>query len=146
MPAAGSAAHTFIAAMRTLHRSRFDDIVAKHVQKKCFGDEHVRFTGTENNATTVFTRLMGALEEAFIADAAFHSLFSLTNATVTVRVEANTPLFSTLELLVDPEFAAADCCEDSSRAADVTYKHDNIGARTQAKAGEQAEFEETALY
>ncbi|KAK3287257.1 hypothetical protein CYMTET_5219 [Cymbomonas tetramitiformis] len=53
--------------------------------KKCFGDTHVRFTGTESNDETVFTRLMDALKEACIAeDAAFNSLSSL-NATQWLR-------------------------------------------------------------
>ncbi|KAK3278703.1 hypothetical protein CYMTET_13379 [Cymbomonas tetramitiformis] len=118
MPAAGSADHTFITAVWTLLRSRFDEAVAKHVQKNCFGAKHVRFTtGTESNVATVFTRMVAALKEAFIAeDATFTSLFKLTNAAVTVRLEANMLLYSILELLVDPDSAAADWLECSALA------------------------------
>ncbi|KAK3237040.1 hypothetical protein CYMTET_52855 [Cymbomonas tetramitiformis] len=116
MPAAGSDAHTaFIAAVQTLYRSRFDEAVAKHVKKKCFGDKHMRFSGTESDVATVFTRLVATLKEAFIVqDAAFNSLFNRTDAAATVRVEANTLQISTLELLVGPDSTVADWLEGSA--------------------------------
>ncbi|KAK3236342.1 hypothetical protein CYMTET_53514 [Cymbomonas tetramitiformis] len=69
--AGGSAAAIFVATIKyALIRQRFDESVSKHV-------------------------------EAFTAeDVAFTTLFTLDDAAVTVRVDANRLLYSTLELLV----------------------------------------------
>ncbi|KAK3285257.1 hypothetical protein CYMTET_7127 [Cymbomonas tetramitiformis] len=74
-----------------------------------------RLVGNEANTATLFTKLVPALQEAFTAeDTAFTTLFTLDDATVTVRVEPNRPLFCTLKLLVHPASPAADWLEVSS--------------------------------
>ncbi|KAK3271717.1 hypothetical protein CYMTET_19954 [Cymbomonas tetramitiformis] len=102
-PAANYATALFVAALRTLRRAYFDEDVTKCVQKKSFGNKEDRFTAGEQDAASLFSRLVDALREAFATeDSAFASLFTLDDATVAVRVEANMLLYSTLEILVDP--------------------------------------------
>ncbi|KAK3238879.1 hypothetical protein CYMTET_51148 [Cymbomonas tetramitiformis] len=61
--------------------------------------------------------MVSALQTAFVTeDIGFAPLFTLDDATLAVRVEANNLLFSTLELLVDPSSPAADWM-DSSHAS-----------------------------
>ena len=99
-------------------RTRFDEKSAKFVAKKCFGSKDERFHGNEPAAATTFTRMVAALQESFEAeDTTFASLFSLDDATVTVRAEANRLLFSTLELLVHPASPASDWLEGSAPQA-----------------------------
>ncbi|KAK3263709.1 hypothetical protein CYMTET_27503, partial [Cymbomonas tetramitiformis] len=130
-PAASSAAATFVAAVRTLIRTRFDEKSAKFVAKKCFGSKDERFHGNEPAAATTFTRMVAALQESFEAeDTTFASLFSLDDATVTAYsqdgkrvllefarklLESDTPFQGTAELLsikfkygVDPNTAIMD--------------------------------------
>ncbi|KAK3264776.1 hypothetical protein CYMTET_26501 [Cymbomonas tetramitiformis] len=109
-PAANSATALFVAAVRTLRGAHFDEDVAKCVQKKIFGNKEDQFGACEPDAASLFSRLLDALRDVFvIEDNAFASLFTLDDATVAVRVEANMLLYSTLELLVaDPSSPAAD--------------------------------------
>ncbi|KAK3272079.1 hypothetical protein CYMTET_19601 [Cymbomonas tetramitiformis] len=92
--------------------------VAKHVQRKLFDGKEGRFSGAESHAAALFTRMVSALQTAFVTeDIGFAPLFTLDDdATLAVRVEANNLLFSTLELLVDPSSPAADWM-DSSHAS-----------------------------
>ncbi|KAK3252413.1 hypothetical protein CYMTET_38284 [Cymbomonas tetramitiformis] len=63
----------------------------------------------EANATALFTRIVPVRQEAFAAEGiAFTTLFTLDNATVTVRAEANKLLFSALELFVHLDSPASD--------------------------------------
>ncbi|KAK3263966.1 hypothetical protein CYMTET_27265 [Cymbomonas tetramitiformis] len=80
--------------------------VAKCVQRKLFHDKEQRFSGAESHVGALFPRLVRALREVFVTeDAAIATLFTLDDATASVRVEANRLLYSTLELLVDPQLA-----------------------------------------
>ncbi|KAK3286878.1 hypothetical protein CYMTET_5594 [Cymbomonas tetramitiformis] len=91
--------------------------VAKRVQRKLFDGKEGRFSGAESHAAALFTRMVSALQTAFVTeDIGFAPLFTLDDATLAVRVEANNLLFSTLELLVDPSSPAADWM-DSSHAS-----------------------------
>ncbi|KAK3236124.1 hypothetical protein CYMTET_53730 [Cymbomonas tetramitiformis] len=91
--------------------------VSKHVQRKLFEGKIGRFSGTESHAAALFTRMVSALQTAFVTeDIGFAPLFTLDDATLAVRVEANNLLFSTLELLIDPSSPAADWM-DSSHAS-----------------------------
>ncbi|KAK3280544.1 hypothetical protein CYMTET_11615 [Cymbomonas tetramitiformis] len=91
--------------------------VSKHVQRKLFEGKVGRFSGAESHAAALFTRMVSALHTAFVTeDIGFAPLFTLDDATLAVRVEANNLLFSTLELLVDPSSPAADWM-DSSHAS-----------------------------
>ncbi|KAK3249460.1 hypothetical protein CYMTET_41117 [Cymbomonas tetramitiformis] len=91
--------------------------VAKHVQRKLFDGKEGKFSGAESHAVAIFTRMVSALQTAFVTeDIGFAPLFTLGDATLAVRVEANNLLFSTLELLVDPSSPAADWM-DSSHAS-----------------------------
>ncbi|KAK3269914.1 hypothetical protein CYMTET_21662 [Cymbomonas tetramitiformis] len=111
-------AATFGAALRTLQRDHFDVKVAKCVQRKLFGEKEQRFTGVESHVGALFPRLVCALREVFVTeDALFVPLFTLHGATAPVRVEANHLLYSTLELLVDPNYSPAADWMDSSSAA-----------------------------
>ncbi|KAK3285231.1 hypothetical protein CYMTET_7154 [Cymbomonas tetramitiformis] len=84
-PAANTAAATFVAAVRTLIRTRFDEKSAKFVAKKCFGSKDERFHGNEKVAAAIFTRMLTALHESFVAEEPLlSSLFALDDATVTV--------------------------------------------------------------
>ncbi|KAK3258382.1 hypothetical protein CYMTET_32568 [Cymbomonas tetramitiformis] len=77
--------------------------VAKHVQRKLFDGKEGRFSGAESHAAAIFTKMVSALQTTFvIEDIGFFPLFTLDDATLAVRVEANNLLFSTLELLIDP--------------------------------------------
>ncbi|KAK3262459.1 hypothetical protein CYMTET_28689 [Cymbomonas tetramitiformis] len=109
-PAANSATALFVAAVRTLRRAQhFDEDVATCVQKKILGNKEDRFTAGEQDAASLFSRLVDALREAFITeDSAFTSVFTLDDATVAVRVEATMLLYSALELLADPSSPTAD--------------------------------------
>ncbi|KAK3279639.1 hypothetical protein CYMTET_12501 [Cymbomonas tetramitiformis] len=79
----------------------FDESVATHVAKKILGGKSERFAGNEHNADVLFFKLVPAIKEAFISeDLQFESLFDLSDATVTVRAEANRLLFSTMELII----------------------------------------------
>ncbi|KAK3250441.1 hypothetical protein CYMTET_40171 [Cymbomonas tetramitiformis] len=92
-------------------------MVAKHVQRKLFDGKEGRFSGAESHAAAIFTRMVSALQTTFVTeDIGFAPLFTLDDATLAVRVEANNLLFSTLELLVDPSSPAADWM-DSSHAS-----------------------------
>ncbi|KAK3284649.1 hypothetical protein CYMTET_7712 [Cymbomonas tetramitiformis] len=116
-PPANSAGATFLASVRTLQRGHFDMKVAKHVQRKLFDGKEGRFSGAESHAAAIFTRMVSALQTIFVTeDIGFAPLFTLGDATLAVRVEANNLLFSTLELLVDPSSPAADWM-DSSHAS-----------------------------
>ncbi|KAK3260785.1 hypothetical protein CYMTET_30264 [Cymbomonas tetramitiformis] len=116
-PAANTAAATFVAAVRTLIRTRIDEKSAKFVAKKCFGSKDERFRGNEKAAATIFTRMVTALHESFVAeDPLLSSLFALDDVTVTVRADGNLLLFSTLELLVHPASPASDWLEGSAQA------------------------------
>ncbi|KAK3264800.1 hypothetical protein CYMTET_26478 [Cymbomonas tetramitiformis] len=55
-------------------------------------------------------------------DAAFATLFTFDDATASVRVDANRLLYSTLELLVDPNSPAADWKDSSSTASPLDGK------------------------
>ncbi|KAK3258155.1 hypothetical protein CYMTET_32787 [Cymbomonas tetramitiformis] len=113
----GSAAAIFVAAIRTLIRARFDENVAKHVAKKGLGGKDSRFMGNEDNAATIFAKLVPARQKAFTAEGlAFTTIFTLDDATVTMSVESNRLLFSTFELLVHPTSPAVDRLEASSLA------------------------------
>ncbi|KAK3241312.1 hypothetical protein CYMTET_48905 [Cymbomonas tetramitiformis] len=91
--------------------------VSKHVQRKLFEGKIGRFSGTESHAAALFTRMVSALQTTFVTeDIGFAPLFTLDDATLAVRVEANNLLFSTLELLIDPSSPAADWM-DSSHAS-----------------------------
>ncbi|KAK3238843.1 hypothetical protein CYMTET_51183 [Cymbomonas tetramitiformis] len=91
--------------------------ISKHVQRKLFEGKVGRFSGAESHAAALFTRMVSALHTAFVnEDIGFAPLFTLDDATLAVRVEANNLLFSTLELLVDPSSPAADWM-DSSHAS-----------------------------
>ncbi|KAK3280240.1 hypothetical protein CYMTET_11911 [Cymbomonas tetramitiformis] len=101
--------------VRTLQREHFDIKVAKAVHRKLFESEEDRFSGNESHASTLFTRLVSALRHSFVTkDLGFVSLFKLDDATLTVRVEANDLLFSTLELLIHPTSPAADWMDSSN--------------------------------
>ncbi|KAK3285357.1 hypothetical protein CYMTET_7028 [Cymbomonas tetramitiformis] len=114
-PAANSAGATFLASVRTLQREHFDMKVAKHVQRKLFDGKEGRFSGAEPHAAAIFTRMVSALQAAFVTeDTGFLPLFTLDDATLAVRVEANNLLFSTIELLIDPSSPAADWLDSSS--------------------------------
>ncbi|KAK3276740.1 hypothetical protein CYMTET_15214 [Cymbomonas tetramitiformis] len=104
-PAGGSAAAAFVAAVRTLMRTQFDESTAKHVAKKCLGGKEGIFYGrNEKNAASLFVKLVPALMEKFVSqEPAFNFLFALDDATVTVRVESNKLLFFTLALLGQSE-------------------------------------------
>ncbi|KAK3271058.1 hypothetical protein CYMTET_20571 [Cymbomonas tetramitiformis] len=116
-PAANSAGAAFLASVRTLQREHFDMKVAKHVQRKLFDGKEGRFSGAEPHAAVIFTRMVSALQAAFVTeDTGFLPLFTLDDATLAVRVEANNLLFSTIELLIDPSSPAADWL-DSSHAS-----------------------------
>ncbi|KAK3264544.1 hypothetical protein CYMTET_26725 [Cymbomonas tetramitiformis] len=116
-PAANSAGAAFLASVRTLQREHFDMKVAKHVQRKLFDGKEGRFSGAEPHAAAIFTRMVSALQAAFVTeDTGFLPLFTLDDATLAVRVEANNLLFSTIELLIDPSSPAADWL-DSSHAS-----------------------------
>ncbi|KAK3289612.1 hypothetical protein CYMTET_2969 [Cymbomonas tetramitiformis] len=53
--------------------------------------------------------MVSALRTTFVTeDIGFAPLFRLDDATLSIRVEANALLFSTLELLIDPDSLAAD--------------------------------------
>ncbi|KAK3239854.1 hypothetical protein CYMTET_50250 [Cymbomonas tetramitiformis] len=113
-PAANSAGATFLASVRTLQREYFDMKVAKHVQRKLFDGKEGRFSGAEPHAAAIFTRMVSALQAAFVTeDTGFFPLFALDDATLAVRVEANNLLFSTIELLIDPSSPAADWLDSS---------------------------------
>ncbi|KAK3284399.1 hypothetical protein CYMTET_7947 [Cymbomonas tetramitiformis] len=117
-PAANSAGGTFLAAARTLQREHFDMKVSKAVRQKLFESKEGRFSGAEYHASALFTRMVSAMQTAFITeDIGFAPLFRLMDdATLPIRVEANNLLFSTLELLVDPASPAADWMDSSSSA------------------------------
>ncbi|KAK3266090.1 hypothetical protein CYMTET_25266 [Cymbomonas tetramitiformis] len=110
-PASGAPA-AFVAAVRTLIRTRHDEKAAKFVAKKCFGMKDERFHGNEKNVHVIFTCMVAALREAFVAeDEQLDDLFILDDANITVREESNQLLFSTLELLVHPSSPASDWLE-----------------------------------
>ncbi|KAK3272851.1 hypothetical protein CYMTET_18883 [Cymbomonas tetramitiformis] len=114
-PASGPPA-AFVAAVRTLIRTRHDEKAAKFVAKKCFGLKDERFHGNEKNVHVIFTRMVAALREAFVAeDEQLDDLFILDDASITVRGESNQLLFSTLELLVHPSSPASDWLESSAQ-------------------------------
>ncbi|KAK3242711.1 hypothetical protein CYMTET_47615 [Cymbomonas tetramitiformis] len=114
-PASGPPA-AFVAAVRTLIRTRHDEKAAKFVAKKCFGLKDERFHGNEKNVHVIFTRMVAALREAFVAeDEQLGDLFILDDAGITVREESNQLLFSTLELLVHPSSPASDWLESSAQ-------------------------------
>ncbi|KAK3257567.1 hypothetical protein CYMTET_33351 [Cymbomonas tetramitiformis] len=46
-PVANSTTAVFVAAVKTLARGRVDESVAKHVIRKCFQEQHERFSGNE---------------------------------------------------------------------------------------------------
>ncbi|KAK3256770.1 hypothetical protein CYMTET_34115 [Cymbomonas tetramitiformis] len=78
----------------------------------------MQFTGAEHDASSLFARMVDALRETFVTeDSALPALFALDDATVTVRVEANMLLYSTLEVLVDPVSPAADWMDSSGIAS-----------------------------
>ncbi|KAK3282230.1 hypothetical protein CYMTET_10016 [Cymbomonas tetramitiformis] len=84
--------------------------------KKCFGLKDERFHGNEKNVHVIFTRMVAALREAFVAeDEQLGDLFILDDAGITVREESNQLLFSTLELLVHPSSPASDWLESSAQ-------------------------------
>ncbi|KAK3242965.1 hypothetical protein CYMTET_47352 [Cymbomonas tetramitiformis] len=113
-PAANSAGATFLASVRTLQREHFDMKVSKSVRQKLFEDKNGRFSGTECHASALFARMVSALQAAFVTeDIGFAPLFLLDDAALPVRVEANSLLFSTLELMVDPVSPAADWMDSS---------------------------------
>ncbi|KAK3288601.1 hypothetical protein CYMTET_3937 [Cymbomonas tetramitiformis] len=113
-PAANSAGATFLASVRTLQREHFDMKVSKTVRQKLFEDKNGRFSGTECHASALFARMVSALQTAFVTeDIGFAPLFLLGDATLPVRVEANSLLFSALELMVDPSSPAADWMDSS---------------------------------
>ncbi|KAK3263736.1 hypothetical protein CYMTET_27469 [Cymbomonas tetramitiformis] len=113
-PAANSAGATFLASVRTLQREHFDMKVSKTVRQKLFEDKNGRFSGTECHASALFARMVSALQTAFVTeDIGFAPLFLLDDATLPVRVEANSLLFSALELMVDPSSPAADWMDSS---------------------------------
>ncbi|KAK3253890.1 hypothetical protein CYMTET_36880 [Cymbomonas tetramitiformis] len=114
-PAATSPAATFLATIRTLARERFYESVATHVAKKVLGGKSERFSGSESQADVLFSRLVPAIRDAFIAeDPLFEPLFDLSDATVPVRAEANKLLFSALELIISPGGPASDWLETSA--------------------------------
>ena len=114
-PASTSPTATFLATIRTLARERFDESVATHVAKKVLGGKAERFGGVESNADVIYSKLVPAIKDAFIAaDSLFETLFDLNDATVPVRAEANKLLFSVLELLILPDSPAADWLETSA--------------------------------
>ncbi|KAK3245997.1 hypothetical protein CYMTET_44449 [Cymbomonas tetramitiformis] len=114
-PAAGPPA-TFVAAVRTLIRTKHDEKAAKFVAKKCFGLKDERFHGNEKNVHVIFTRMVAALREAFVAEnEQLGDLFVLDDAGITVREESNQLLFSTLELLVHPSSPSSDWLESSAQ-------------------------------
>ncbi|KAK3246453.1 hypothetical protein CYMTET_16879 [Cymbomonas tetramitiformis] len=76
-PAGETATAVFVAAVRVLMRSRFDESVAKHIAKKCLGSKDARLVhNTERDASLLLARIVPALEEIFVTqDAAFAPLF-----------------------------------------------------------------------
>ncbi|KAK3250829.1 hypothetical protein CYMTET_39810 [Cymbomonas tetramitiformis] len=91
--------------------------VSKAVRQKLFERKEGRFSGAECHASALFTRMVSALQTAFVTeDIGFAPLFRLDDATLPIRVYANNLLFSTLELLVDPASPAADWMDSSSSA------------------------------
>ncbi|KAK3284322.1 hypothetical protein CYMTET_8020 [Cymbomonas tetramitiformis] len=122
-PTSGSQASAFVAALRTLQRDHFDVKAAKCVQRKLFNDKEHIFTEAESHVGELFPILVYALGEVFVTeDAAFATLFSRDGATASVRVEANRLLYSTLELLMDPDSPAADWMDASSTASPLDGK------------------------
>ncbi|KAK3263218.1 hypothetical protein CYMTET_27961 [Cymbomonas tetramitiformis] len=96
--------------------ARHDEKAAKFVAKKCFGLKDERFHGDEKNVHVIFTRMVAALREAFVAeDEQLSDLFVLDDAGITVRAESNQLFFSTLELIVHPSSPASDWLESSAR-------------------------------
>ncbi|KAK3246665.1 hypothetical protein CYMTET_43803 [Cymbomonas tetramitiformis] len=107
----------FIAAVRTLQREHFDGKVYKAVQRKLFESKEERFSGNESHASAIFARLVSALRTSIVTeDTGFAVLFTLEDAILPLRVEANDILFSTLELLVHPTSPAADWIDSSNSA------------------------------
>ncbi|KAK3261248.1 hypothetical protein CYMTET_29836 [Cymbomonas tetramitiformis] len=103
--AAETSAAQFVATVRNLICTRHDE---KFVAKKCFGSKNERFHGDEKNLHVIFTPIVAALREAFMAeDEPLGDLFVLDDASNTVRTESNQLLFSTLELLVHPSFQSS---------------------------------------
>ncbi|KAK3289500.1 hypothetical protein CYMTET_3073 [Cymbomonas tetramitiformis] len=126
VPVANSTAAVFVATVRTLTRERFDESVTKHVIKKCVKEEHERFNGDEVHSSVLFAKPVPAIQEAFEAeDPLVAPLFTLDDATASVRSEANTLLFSTIELIVSPTSPAADWLETSAN------EHPHVGKRVQ---------------
>ncbi|KAK3271205.1 hypothetical protein CYMTET_20433 [Cymbomonas tetramitiformis] len=94
--------------------------VPKAVRQKLFESKEGQFSGAECHASALFTRMVSALQTAFVTeDIGFAPLFLLDNATLPVRVEANNLLFSTLELMIDPQLASGglDACLVSSHSS-----------------------------
>ncbi|KAK3252553.1 hypothetical protein CYMTET_38147 [Cymbomonas tetramitiformis] len=113
-PAANSARVAFLSSVRTLQREHFDMTIAKSVRQKLFENKDGRFSGTESHVSALFAKMVSALQTAFVTeDLGFAPLFVLDDATLSIRVEANSLLYSTLELMVDPMSPAADRMDSS---------------------------------
>ncbi|KAK3282401.1 hypothetical protein CYMTET_9859 [Cymbomonas tetramitiformis] len=82
-PAASTSAAQFVAAVRT-NRTRHVEKAAKFVAKKCFGSKEERFHGDEKGVQVIFTRMVAALREAFVAEnVQLDDIFTLDDATIT---------------------------------------------------------------
>ncbi|KAK3274857.1 hypothetical protein CYMTET_16996 [Cymbomonas tetramitiformis] len=76
VPAANSTGATFLAAVRTLQREHFDMKISKAVRQKLFESKEGRFPGAECHASVLFTRMVSALQTAFVTeDIGFAPLF-----------------------------------------------------------------------
>ncbi|KAK3258585.1 hypothetical protein CYMTET_32366 [Cymbomonas tetramitiformis] len=113
-PAANSAPAAFLASCKQLRKELFDSTVAKYVLRKVVNDKDGKFSGSEPRPGDLWARIITELHLAFLnEDPGFAPLFDLADATVPVRTEANSLLYSALANIVDPNSAAGDWLDAS---------------------------------
>ncbi|KAK3276758.1 hypothetical protein CYMTET_15193 [Cymbomonas tetramitiformis] len=113
-PAANSAPAAFLAHCRQLRKELFDSTVAEYVLRKVVNDKDGKFSGSEARPGDLWARIVTELHLAFVnEDSGFAPLFDLADATLPVRAEANSLLYSALANILDPNSAAGDWLEAS---------------------------------
>ncbi|KAK3271118.1 hypothetical protein CYMTET_20517 [Cymbomonas tetramitiformis] len=113
-PAANSDSAVFLERCRQLRRELFDSTVAKYVLRKVVNDKHAKFAGSEVRPGDLWARMVTELHLAFVNEhTGFASLFDLADASLPVRADANTLLYSALANIIDPNSPAGDWLEAS---------------------------------
>ncbi|KAK3273021.1 hypothetical protein CYMTET_18720 [Cymbomonas tetramitiformis] len=121
-PVANYATAVFVAIVKTLAATVLTSPPPNTTFTNASRKRHERFSGNEANAAVLFAKLLvPTIKEAFVGeDTLFATLFDLEDVTTSIRSEANTLLFSTLELIYSPTSPATDWLESSAE----THPHD----------------------